>query len=63
MNLAAKMQSVARGGQMIIGEKLYDKLDADTKTKFAKAVLDKNRINCTGGLCNRLFVFVYELSN
>jgi class 3 adenylate cyclase len=45
MNLAAKMQSVARGGQMIIGEKLYDKLDDDTKTKFAKAVLDKNRWN------------------
>src|SRR6266487_5248700 len=45
MNLAAKMQSVARGGQMIIGEKLYDKLDDDTKTKFAKSVLDKNRWN------------------
>jgi len=45
MNLAAKMQSVARGGQMIIGEKMYDKLDDDTKTKFAKSVLDKNRWN------------------
>ncbi len=30
---------------MIIGEKLYDKLDDDTKTKFAKSVLDKNRWN------------------
>jgi adenylate cyclase len=31
MNLAAKMQSVARGGQMVVGKTLYEKLSHDRK--------------------------------
>jgi class 3 adenylate cyclase len=58
MNLAAKMQSVTRGGQMIIGDSLYKKLSHDLQRRFEKVNLDqikwttiiwqsKNHINCT----------------
>jgi class 3 adenylate cyclase len=43
MNLAAKMQSVARGDQMVIGKKLYDKLSEDRQRIFEKGVFDKHR--------------------
>jgi adenylate cyclase len=43
MNLAAKMQSVARGNQMVIGKKLYDKLSEDLQRIFEKGVFDKHR--------------------
>ena len=41
MNLAAKMQSVARGGQMVIGNSLYKKLSSDFQQIFEKADLDQ----------------------
>jgi adenylate cyclase len=43
MNLAAKMQSVARGNQMVIGKKLYDNLSKDRQRIFEKGVFDKHR--------------------
>jgi adenylate cyclase len=43
MNLAAKMQSVARGDQMVVGKKLYDKLSEDLQRIFEKGVFDKDR--------------------
>ena len=43
MNLAAKMQSVARANQMIIGERLYGKLSEDLQRLFEKGVFDKGR--------------------
>ena len=45
MNLAAKMQSVARGGQMVIGNSLYKKLSSDFQQIFEKANLDQIRWN------------------
>lgn len=39
MNLAAKMQSVSRGSQMIIGEVLYEKLSDDLQQMFEKEKL------------------------
>jgi adenylate cyclase len=45
MNLAAKMQSVARGDQMVVGKKLYDKLSEDLQRIFEKGVFDKDRWN------------------
>lgn len=58
MNLAAKMQSVARGNQMVIGKKLYDKLSEDRQRIFEKECLantdgaiiiwqSKSHMNCT----------------
>jgi class 3 adenylate cyclase len=41
MNLAAKMQSVARDGQMVIGKILYEKLSDDRQQIFEKANLDQ----------------------
>lgn len=41
MNLAAKMQSVARGGQMVIGKSIYDKLSNDLQKIFEKSNLDQ----------------------
>jgi adenylate cyclase len=43
MNLAAKMQSVARGGQMVIGKILYEKLSDDRQRIFEEAELDQIR--------------------
>jgi adenylate cyclase len=43
MNLAAKMQTVARCDQMIVGKKLYDKLSEDVQRIFEKGVFDKDR--------------------
>ncbi|HJU34112.1 MAG TPA: adenylate/guanylate cyclase domain-containing protein [Nitrososphaera sp.] len=40
MNLTAKMQSFARGSQMIIGNSLYKKLSDDLQQIFEKANLD-----------------------
>jgi adenylate cyclase len=40
MNLAAKMQSVARDGQMVIGKVLYEKLSDDRQQIFERANLD-----------------------
>jgi TRAP-type C4-dicarboxylate transport system substrate-binding protein len=37
------MQSVARGNQMVIGKKLYDKLSEDRQRIFEKGVFDKHR--------------------
>ena len=45
MNLAAKMQSVTRGSQMVIGKSLYDKLSEDLQQIFAKANLDQIKWN------------------
>jgi class 3 adenylate cyclase len=45
MNLAAKMQSVARGSQMVIGNALYEKLSDDWQQIFEKAKLDQARWN------------------
>jgi adenylate cyclase len=45
MNLAAKMQSVTRGGQMIIGNSLYRKLSDDLQRRFEKANLDQIKWN------------------
>jgi adenylate cyclase len=41
MNLAAKMQSVARDGQMVIGKVLYEKLSDDRQQIFERANLDQ----------------------
>jgi class 3 adenylate cyclase len=43
MNLAAKMQSVARGGQMVIGKALYQMLSDDMQGRFEKIRLNKVR--------------------
>jgi adenylate cyclase len=45
MNLAAKMQSVAVGSQMVIGNSLYDKLSEDLQQIFVKANLDQIKWN------------------
>jgi adenylate cyclase len=45
MNLAAKMQSVTRGGQMVIGNSLYKKLSDDLQQRFEKANLDQIKWN------------------
>ena len=45
MNLAAKMQSVTRGGQMVIGDSLYKKLSDDLQQRFEKANLDQIKWN------------------
>lgn len=45
MNLAAKMQSVTRGGQMVIGSSLYRKLSDDLQQRFEKANLDQIKWN------------------
>ena len=45
MNLAAKMQSVTRGGQMVIGNSLYKKLSGDLQQRFEKANLDQIKWN------------------
>src|ERR671919_1487746 len=45
MNLAAKMQSVTRGGQMVIGNSLYKKLSDDLQRIFEKANLDQIKWN------------------
>jgi adenylate cyclase len=41
MNLAAKMQSVTRGSQMVIGKILYEKLSDNWQQIFKKAKLDQ----------------------
>jgi adenylate cyclase len=41
MNLAAKMQSVTRGSQMVIGNALYEMLSGDLQQIFGKANLDQ----------------------
>ncbi len=45
MNLAAKMQSVTRGGQMVIGDSLYKKLSHDMQRRFEKVNLDQIKWN------------------
>ena len=45
MNLAAKMQSVTRGGQMVIGNSLYNKLSDHLQQRFEKANLDQIKWN------------------
>lgn len=45
MNLAAKMQSVTRGGQMVIGDSLYKKLSHDLQLRFEKVNLDQIKWN------------------
>jgi adenylate cyclase len=45
MNLAAKMQSVARGGQMVIGKSIYDKLSYGLQKIFEKSNLDQIKWN------------------
>jgi adenylate cyclase len=45
MNLAAKMQSVTRGGQMVIGDSLYTKLSHDLQRRFEKVNLDQIKWN------------------
>jgi class 3 adenylate cyclase len=45
MNLAAKMQSVTRGGQMAIGDSLYKKLSHDLQRRFEKVNLDQIKWN------------------
>lgn len=45
MNLAAKMQSVTRGGQMVIGDSLYKKLSQDLQRRFEKVNLDQIKWN------------------
>jgi len=45
MNLAAKMQSVTRGSQMVIGNSLYEKLSGDLQRIFEKANLDQIKWN------------------
>ena len=39
MNLAAKMQSIAKGSQMVIGTMLYERLSTDRQTIFEKIKL------------------------
>jgi class 3 adenylate cyclase len=41
MNLAAKMQSITKGSQMVIGKTLYEKLSPDLQRMFEKANLDQ----------------------
>jgi|SRR5918996_126499 class 3 adenylate cyclase len=41
MNLAAKMQSIARGSQMVIGEVLYERLSDDWQQMFEMEKLDQ----------------------
>jgi adenylate cyclase len=45
MNLAAKMQSVTRGGQMVIGDSFYKKLSHDLQRRFEKVNLDQIKWN------------------
>jgi adenylate cyclase len=45
MNLAAKMQSVAKGSQIVIGNTLYDKLSFNVQEIFQKADLDQTKWN------------------
>jgi adenylate cyclase len=45
MNLAAKMQSIAKGSQMIIGEVLHEKLSEDRQQMFEKVNLDQFKWN------------------
>jgi adenylate cyclase len=45
MNLTAKMQSVAKGSQMVIGNSLYKKLSTDLQQVFEKADLDQIKWN------------------
>ena len=45
MNLAAKMQSVTRGSQMVIGNALYEKLCDDLQQIFEKANLGQIKWN------------------
>jgi adenylate cyclase len=45
MNFAAKMQSVTRGSQMVIGNSLYEKLSDDLQRTFEKANLDQIKWN------------------
>jgi adenylate cyclase len=45
MNLAAKMQSVTRGSQMVIGNSLYKKLSDDLQRIFEKVNLDQIQWN------------------
>ncbi|MDQ3888772.1 MAG: adenylate/guanylate cyclase domain-containing protein [Thermoproteota archaeon] len=45
MNLAAKMQSVTRGGQMVIGDSLYKKLSHELQRRFEKVNLDQIKWN------------------
>jgi class 3 adenylate cyclase len=65
MNLTAKMQSVARGGQMIIGKTLYDKLSQGVQTIFKEASLPKTKWNYYHNLAElkpyQLFVQVGSL--
>ena len=45
MNLAAKMQSVSRGGHMIIGKVLYEELSGELQQIFKKEDLDQIKWN------------------
>ena len=45
MNLAAKMQSVAKGSQMVIGDVLHKKLSVDWQQMFEKVNLDQFKWN------------------
>jgi adenylate cyclase len=45
MNLAAKMQSITRGGQMVIGDSFYKKLSHDLQQRFEKVNLDQIKWN------------------
>ena len=45
MNLAAKMQSITKGSQMVIGNSLYGKLSYDFQLVFEKANLDQIKWN------------------
>jgi adenylate cyclase len=45
MNLAAKMQSITKGSQMVIGNSLYGKLSYDFQRIFEKANLDQIKWN------------------
>jgi class 3 adenylate cyclase len=45
MNLAAKMQSVAKGSQMVIGDVLHKKLSEDWQRIFEKANIDQLKWN------------------
>jgi class 3 adenylate cyclase len=45
MNLAAKMQSVTRGSQMVIGNALYEKLSDELQQIFEKANLGQIKWN------------------
>ena len=45
MNLAAKMQSVAKGSQMVIGDVLHKKLSVEWQQMFEKVNLDQFKWN------------------